>query len=97
MAALTALERGLRAGTVDTRPAEDASRIARVAARHGIPASELLAAAADIRDVSRRPALPVASLVWRFLGDPGAAVLETAAQLLDLTTDTAGFDNDKGV
>jgi protein-disulfide isomerase-like protein with CxxC motif len=98
MAALTALERILRKGTVDTRPEVDAERIARVAAKHGIPADELREAAADIRDVSRRPTLPVATAVWRLLGDPGAAVLDMAAQILGLNTgsNAAVFTTEQG-
>lgn len=82
MAALTALERALRKGGVDTKPAEDAERIARVAARHRLSAEELGAAAADIRDWSRKPGHPVAVVVWRVLGDPGADVLDRAIHLL---------------
>ena len=82
MAALTAIERALRKGDVETRPGVDAERIARAAARHGLPAAELEAAAADIRDWSRKPEHPVARVVWRLLGDPGADVLDRAIHLL---------------
>lgn len=82
MAALAALERALRKGDLSTRPAEDAKRIAAVATRHRLPAEELAAAAADIRDWSRKPGHPVAVVVWRVLGDPGADVLDSVVGLL---------------
>lgn len=80
--AALAVERILRQGDEQTLPAVDAERIARVARRHRLAASDLLEAAADIADVSRKPTLPLARAVWRFLGDPGAAVLNEAARLL---------------
>ena len=83
MAALNALERALRRGTPASLPAEDAERIAAVALRHGLAAAELAEAAADIRDWSRRPSLPVATVVWRVLGDPGADALDCAARLVN--------------
>jgi hypothetical protein len=83
MATLNALERALRRGTPATLPAEDAERIAAVALRHGLAAAELAEAAADIRDWSRRPSLPVATVVWRVLGDPGADALDCAARLMN--------------
>jgi hypothetical protein len=83
MAALNALERALRRGTPATLPTEDAERIAAVARRHGLAAAELAEAAADIRDWSRRPSLPVATVVWRVLGDPGADALDCAARLVN--------------
>ena len=82
MAALAAIERALRKGDVGTRPTEDAERIASVAGRHGVSAEELAAAAADIRDWSRAPTEPLAAVVWRILGDPGAEVLDLAIGLL---------------
>ena len=82
MAALNALERTLRKGTSSTLPTEDAERIAGVARRHGVASAELAAAAADIRDWTRKPSLPLAVTVWRVLGDPGADVLDLAAALL---------------
>lgn len=82
MAALNALERSLRKGTTATPPTEDAERIAGVARRHGVAPSELTAAAADIRDWTRKPSLPLAVTVWRVLGDPGADVLDRAVALL---------------
>ncbi len=82
MAALAAIERALRKGDLGTEPREDAERIAAVAGRHGLSARELAEAAADIRDWSRPPVEPLASAVWRVLGDPGADVLELAIRLL---------------
>lgn len=82
MAALAAIERALRKGDLDTRPTEDAERIAAAAGRHGVTEAELAAAAADIRDWSRAPSDPLATLVWRVLGDPGAEVLDLAIGLL---------------
>jgi hypothetical protein len=82
MAALAAIERALRKGDLETRPTVDAERIARVAQRHGLTAEELAEAAADIRDWSRKPRHPVAVVVWRVLGDPGADVLDRAIRLL---------------
>jgi hypothetical protein len=82
MAAVAAVEEALRKGTLDTKPTEDAERIARVARRHRVSVQDLGEAAADIRDWSRRPTLPLAATVWRVLGDPGADVLELAIRLL---------------
>lgn len=82
MAALAAIDRALRKGDLETQAGVDAERIARAAARHGFSADELAAAAADIRDWSRRPRHPVAVVVWRVLGDPGADVLDRAIHLL---------------
>lgn len=82
MAALAALERALRKGDLETRPGVDAERIAAAAARHGLSPEELADAAADIRDWSRKPRHPVALVVWRVLGDPGAEVLDRAMGLL---------------
>ena len=82
MAALAALERALRKGDLETPPEVDAQRIAAVARRHGLSMTELAGAAADIRDWSRKPTDPVAVVVWRVLGDPGAAVLDRARRLL---------------
>ena len=82
MAALAAIDRALRKGDLETKPTEDAARIAAAAARHGLAAEELAAAAADIRDWSRKPGHPVAVVVWRVLGDPGADVLDRAISLL---------------
>jgi len=82
MAALAAIDRALRKGDLETRPSVDAERIAAAAARHGLSAEELAEAAADIRDWSRRPSRPVALVVWRVLGDPGAEVLDLAMGLL---------------
>lgn len=82
MAALAALDRALRKGDLETQPATDAERIARAAARHGLGAEELAAAAADIRDWSRKPGHPVALVVWRVLGDPGADVLDLAIRCM---------------
>lgn len=82
MSAETAIERVLRRGTEHTRPDEDASRIAAAARRHGLPGAALTDAAADIRDLSRKPTQPLARVVWRVWGDQGATVLEQAARLL---------------
>jgi hypothetical protein len=82
MAALAAIDRALRKGDLDTRPEEDAARIAAAADRHGVGADELVAAAADIRDFSRAPVQPLAARVWAVLGDPGADVLELAIRLM---------------
>jgi hypothetical protein len=82
MAALAAIERALRKGGLDTQPREDAERIAAAAWRHAVPARDLATAAADIRDWSRAPVDPLAVVVWRVLGDPGADVLELAIRLL---------------
>jgi hypothetical protein len=82
MAALAAIKRALQKGDLGTRPEEDAAQIAAAAGRHAVPASELAAAAAEIRDWSRRPVGELALTVWLVLGDPGADVLELAIRLM---------------
>lgn len=79
MAAIQAVERALRAGDETTRPEVDAEKIRRIAARHGLGHDDLVLAAAEILDVSKRPVLPLALAVWRVWGDQGAAVLKMAA------------------